>query len=102
MVGLSGLRGLLRLSKAAKVGSGAVKTSKLAGFVSELPVVRLFAGSAIGIAILDTWNNSVSSVSKMLGVDDETSSLLLGIAIVVCVTMIITAALSLKGRRRRD
>ncbi|MCQ2069799.1 MAG: hypothetical protein MJZ68_01550 [archaeon] len=99
MVGLSGLRGLLKVSKVAKVGTSAAKTSKLATFIGELPIIRLAAGSAVGVTIIDTWNKSVNSMSKMLGVDDETSSLLLGIAVVVCVSMVFSAIISVRRRR---
>ncbi len=83
---------------AAKVGVAGAKSAKVAAFIGELPVVRIIAGSAVGVVIIDAWNNSTRSISGMLGVSEETSSLLLGIGLVGCIALIASAIISMRRR----
>ena len=97
----------LRLSKGAKIveaGAAGAKTSKVAAFITELPIVRIAAGSAVGVAIIDTWNSTVNATSKILGVDADTSAMILGIAVIACLALVITSVSSLRRslRERRE
>ena len=90
--------------KIAEAGATGLKTSKAAAFITELPIVRIAAGSAVGVAIIDTWNSTVNAVSKMLGVDSDTSAMVLGIAVVGCLALVISAVMSIRraARERRE
>ena len=90
--------------KIAEAGAAGAKTSKVAAFITELPIVRIAAGSAVGVAIIDTWNSTVNATSKILGVDADTSAMILGIAVIACLALVITSVSSLRRslRERRE
>lgn len=86
--------------KIAEAGATGIKSSKMAAFITELPIVRIAAGSAIGVAILDTWNSTVGAVSKILGVDSDTSAMLIGIVVVACLALVVSSVSSLRRSMR--
>ena len=99
-----GLR-VLKISKGLKnvktVGDVA-KVSKLSKFgttVKNLPVIRIIAGSAVGIAILDTWNKGTNAISEYLGVSEESSALILGCAAAAALAVVVVVIINLvRGR----
>lgn len=106
MVSLGFLK-FLRVGKGVKIveaGASGLKTSKAAAFITELPIVRIAAGSAVGVAIIDTWNSTVNATSKILGVDADTSAMVLGIVVIACLALVITSISSLRRslRERRN
>ena len=106
MVSLGFLK-FLRVGKGVKIveaGASGLKTSNAAAFITELPIVRIAAGSAVGVAIIDTWNSTVNATSKILGVDADTSAMVLGIVVIACLALVITSISSLRRslRERRN
>jgi len=106
MVSFGGFLKLFSIGKGAKAvkiaeaGAAGAKTSKAAAFITELPIVRIAAGSAVGVAILDTWNSTIGAVSRILGVDTDTSAMLVGIGVVACLALVITSVSSLRRSMR--
>lgn len=89
---------LLKTVKVARTASKVSKVSKLGkvGLVmKELPVVKIVAGSAIGIAAIDWWNRSRNSVSDVLGISEQDST----IVIVVVIAIVLALIVSLFRRR---
>ena len=89
---LKGLK-LLKTAKVAKTATTVTRVSKLSKIglaVKELPVVKIVAGSAIGIAAIKWWNDSTQSVSEALGISPENSSILIVVLIGVGIALLIS------------
>ena len=80
-----------RVAKTAGTVSKVSKVSKLGLVVKELPVVKIVAGSAIGIAAISWWQKSTSSVSEVLGISEESSSILIVVAIAIVLALLVSA-----------
>ena len=90
---LKGFR-LLKTVKVARTAgtvSKVSKVSKLGLMVKELPVVKIVAGSVIGIAAYSWWQKSTSSVSEMLGISEENSSILMVVVVAVVLALLVSA-----------
>ncbi len=96
MPGLGLLKGL-RLVKNVRTVSKVGAMAKVGTALKELPVVRIIAGSAVGLAVLDFWSDSKSTLSETLGVTEDTSGILIVVAAVAAVAVIVSLL-----RRRRD
>lgn len=94
-LGLGFLKGLklIKTAKTVKTVSAVSKVSKLGKVglaIKELPVVKIVAGSAIGIAAIDWWNRSRTSVSDVLGITEEESSIVIVVAIAIALALLIS------------
>ena len=108
---LTWLKGLFRGSSIIRKGStvvkvvdsagSVVKASRLSGFanaVRQLPVVRIIAGSAIGVMIIDAWNRSKDALESTFGLSGDSASLMLGIGLIVCLALVVSAIMVLVRR----
>ena len=89
---LKGLR-LFKTMRTAKTVSGVAKVgalSKIGVAIKELPVVKIIAGSAAGIVILDMWNDSRSAISETFGISAENSGIVLAVAVAVVIALVIS------------
>ena len=93
---LKGLR-LVKGVKVAKAATNVTKVSKLGIALKELPVVKIIAGSAVGVVIIDWWNSSKTSLSDALGITENESQLLMIILIAAGLALLV----SLIFRRRK-
>lgn len=93
---LKGLR-LVKGVKVAKAASDVGKVSKLGIALKELPVVKIIAGSAVGVVIIDWWNSSKTSLSDALGITENESQMLMIILIAAGLALLV----SLIFRRRK-
>ena len=91
-LGLGFLKGLklLRTTKTISAVSKVSNLGKVGLVIKELPVVRIVAGSAIGIAAIDWWNKSRRSLSETLGITESESSILIVVAIAVALALLIS------------
>ena len=76
----------------------ASRLSTIANTVRQLPVVRIIAGSSIGILIIDAWNSSKNALENSLGLSGDGSSLLLGIGLIVCIAAVVSAIIHIVRR----
>ena len=94
-----GARNVKNISTVGDIAK-ASKLSKVGSAVKNLPVVRIIAGSAVGIIIIDSWNNAVKTVSDVLGVSEESSTLILGCIVAVVLALVITFVINIFRRSR--
>ena len=92
---LKGLR-LVKGVKVAKAATNVTKVSKLGIALKELPVVKIIAGSAVGVVIIDWWNSSKTSLSDALGITETESQLMMIVLIAAGLALLV----SLIFRRR--
>jgi len=92
---LKGLR-LVKGVKVAKAATNVTKVSKLGIALKELPVVKIIAGSAVGVVIIDWWNSSKTSLSETLGITENESQLMMIVIIAAGLALLV----SLIFRRR--
>ena len=92
---LKGLR-LVKGVKVAKAATNVTKVSKLGIALKELPVVKIIAGSAVGVVIIDWWNSSKTSLSDALGITENESQLMMIVLIAAGLALLV----SLIFRRR--
>ena len=92
---LKGLR-LVKGVKVAKAATNVTKVSKLGIALKELPVVKIIAGSAVGVVIIDWWNSSKTSLSETLGITENESQLMMIVLIAAGLALLV----SLIFRRR--
>ena len=93
---LKGLR-LVKGVKVAKAATNVTKVSKLGIALKELPVVKIIAGSAVGVVIIDWWNSSKTSLSDALGITENESQLMMIVLIAAGLALLV----SLIFRRRK-
>ena len=93
---LKGLR-LIKGVKVAKAATNVTKVSKLGIALKELPVVKIIAGSAVGVVIIDWWNSSKTSLSETLGITENESQLMMIVLIAAGLALLV----SLIFRRRK-
>ena len=93
---LKGLR-LVKGVKVAKAATNVTKVSKLGIALKELPVVKIIAGSAVGVVIIDWWNSSKTSLSETLGITENESQLMMIVLIAAGLALLV----SLIFRRRK-
>ena len=93
---LKGLR-LVKGVKVAKAATNVTKVSKFGIALKELPVVKIIAGSAVGVVIIAWWNSSKTSLSDALGITENESQLLTIVLIAAGLALLV----SLIFRRRR-
>jgi len=91
-------------SSAAKAaGTAASAFAKGAGgfgsAVRGLPLFRIFAGSAVGIVIIDAWNSLTSKICEFTGMDSDSASVLLGIGILLLIAAAVSSVSKKRGRR---
>ena len=104
MMAFSWFKGLFKGSSFLRKGTDIVKVvdsagsvvkasrlSTIANTVRQLPVVRIIAGSAVGILIIDAWNASKSALEDGLDLSGDGASLLLGIGLIVCIAAVVSA-----------
>lgn len=95
---LSWLKNLkfLKSAKTVKTVTNVTKASKIGTTLKQLPVVRIIAGSAVGIAIIDTWNSSVNTISDVLGTSDDVSTVILGAVAAIAIAIVITSIIAIR------
>ncbi len=85
--------GFLRGLKFLKGAKGAVKIgglAKVGSAVKSLPVFRIAAGSAVGVAVVSWWNDTKSTVSESLGLSEDMSGIVLVVAVAVVLALIVS------------
>ena len=105
---LSKGKGVIKLSDDAvrvvpTVTKGAATMgTKVASFISNLPVVRLIAGSAVGVAVIDFYNKSVGifdtmseNVADTLGIPVEAVQIT---AVAVFILLVISIIAAVRSR----
>ena len=95
-LGLGFLKGLklLRTAKTVRTVSTVSKVSRVSKIglaLKELPVVKIVAGSAVGIAAYSWWQKSTASVSEVLGISEENSSILIVVVIAIVLALLVSA-----------
>ena len=99
--GPSFLRKGTDIVKAVDSAGSVVRASRLstiANTVRQLPVVRIIAGSAIGVMIIDAWNRSKDALESTFGLSGDGASLMLGIGLIVCLALVVSAIMVLVRR----
>lgn len=80
--------------------------TRASSFVRNLPVVRIFAGTAVGVMLIDAWSKARSYLSETLGMSEDASSMVLGcgiaIALAVAVVSVVSLVASVRRRRMRS
>ena len=104
-------RGLFKGSSFVRKGAGivkvvdsagtVVKASRISGIVNtirQLPVVRIVAGSALGILIIDAWNGTKDTLESTFGISGDGASLLMGIGLTVCLALVVSTIIMIVRR----
>ena len=99
-------RGLFKGSFIMRKGAGivkvvdsagtVVKASRISGIVNtirQLPVVRIVAGSALGILIIDAWNGTKDTLESTFGISGDGASLVLGVGLTICLALVVSAVI---------
>ena len=99
-------RGLFKGSSFVRKGAGivkvvdsagtVVKASRISGIVNtirQLPVVRIVAGSALGILIIDAWNGTKDTLESTFGLSGDGASLVLGVGLTICLALVVSAVI---------
>ena len=94
--GSSFLRNGTDIVKVVDSAGSVIKASRLSGFantVRQLPVVRIIAGSALGVMIIDAWNGSKDALESTFGLSGDGASLVLGVGLTICLALVVSAVI---------